>query len=464
MADRPDPNAPADPPADRHSVVPGRSSLVRPFGGPAAGLSRRGFLGAAAGIGLLSSGASMPGFLAATARAAAPASGPGALDRRILVIVQLTGGNDGLNTVVPHRDDRYHRARPTLRVPSREVLPVTDDLGLHPALGGLHRLHEDGRLGVIMNVGYPHPDRSHFRSMDIWHACTSGADVGDTGWLGRLADREGRPLAAWVDETAPGLAVRGREVVAASVGRLEDLPDGGDLDTIRRGAAGERGPAEDDLEFVRRTAVASVRQAERLRRVRAELADAASPRGGGTSGGGGSATYPEAPLGRRLRRVAALIAADFGPRVYYVTHDGFDTHARQDQSHEGLLRTLGDSVAAFQADVERRGIADRVLLMTFSEFGRRIAENGSRGTDHGAAAPLFVVGGGIRPGVHGGPPDLAAAEGRGRSMMAAAAGVDGDVPYETDFRSVYAAVLEDWLGLDRAGVVPAGHPGVPLVG
>jgi uncharacterized protein (DUF1501 family) len=411
-----------------------------------------GVLGGLGGIGLLASGATMPGFLARTAAAAAPASGPGSLDRRILVIVQLTGGNDGLNTVIPHRDDRYHRARPTLRVASRDVLRVTDDLGLHPALGGLHRLHADGRLGVVMNVGYPHPDRSHFRSMDIWHACTSGAEVGDTGWLGRLADREDRALAAWVNDDAPPLALRGRRVVAPSIGPLDQLPDGGDLDAIRAGAAGPRGGVDDDLEFVRRTAVAACAQAERLRRVRSELG---GPAAGGTA-------YPDAPLGRRLQRVAALIAADFGPRVYYVTHDGFDTHARQDLSHAQLLQTLGDAVAAFQSDVDGRGIADRVMLMTFSEFGRRIAENGSRGTDHGAAAPMFVVGGGVQPGVHGGVPDLAAADAGGASMVAA--GTDGDVPFTVDFRAVYAAMLEDWLGLDRAGVVPGAHAGLPIIG
>ncbi|MFK7961950.1 MAG: DUF1501 domain-containing protein [Phycisphaerales bacterium] len=407
-------------------------------------INRRSFLRRATGTaGLLAVAPTMPGFLARSAAAAAAHGGPGAVDRRVLVILQLTGGNDGLNTVVPFRDDRYHRARPTLRIDPGDALRLNDDLGLHPALSGLHRLHESGDLGVLMNVGYPNPDRSHFRSMDIWHACTSeipkyGSQPIDTstGWLGRLADAAGKPIAVNVDGQAPPLALHGRSIVPPSIESLDVLNLPGGTDAVRSLVAAGRGAgASDDLMYVQRVAVAACDHAAAVERV------AASDVGG--AGGDGGTPWPNTPLAGRLRTVSRLIDAGFDARIYYTTLSGFDTHARQDLSHAALLRELGDAVAAFQGDMTRRGLADRVMLMTFSEFGRRVAENGSRGTDHGAAAPMFVVGGGVKAGLHGGMPDLGDTK-------------NGDVPHAVDFRGVYGTMIKDWLGLDPSGVVPGG--------
>ncbi|MBL8878501.1 MAG: DUF1501 domain-containing protein [Phycisphaerales bacterium] len=392
--------------------------------------SRRVFLKSSiGGAALLAGGVSVPGFLARTARAATCETG-----QRILVVVQLTGGNDGLNTVVPFRDDIYARLRPTLRISDAQALRLTDDLGLHPEMRGLKKLFDHGQLSIINNVGYPNPDRSHFRSMDIWHTANLIPEDARDGWLGRVVDSESRetdaPGALHLASAALPLALRTQRQPVPSVESLEAfrLPDGAtDLAGL---IAAPRPSAADDLLYVQRVAVASCTNARRIESVlRNDRSDS---------------SYPDFGLAGRLRQIAQLIGAEFGARVYYTSLDGFDTHARQALAHGPLLRELSESLAAFQADLAARGVAEQVLTMTFSEFGRRVAENGSQGTDHGAAAPMMVMGAACRAGVIGGPPKLDAL-------------VDGDVAHQIDFRSVYATVLDDWLQLKSTAILGKYH-------
>ena len=420
-------------------------------------LSRRGFLThALGGATLLAGGWALPGFLSRTACAAAAAlqSGPatrGGADETILVVVQLSGGNDGLNTVIPFRDDAYHRARPTLRVAPERVLRLSDTLGLHPDMTGFKRLYDEGLLSVVTDVGYPNPDRSHFRSMDIWHAAHARPEEVKDGWLGRLVDAHGAeraaPLALQLDGGPLPLALRTQRLAMPSITSLDAfrLPAGAEAieEAIAapRGnasAASATGAAMDDLLFVQRLAVSSCATARHIEEVAREHRRADAP------------AYPAYGLAERLRQIAMLIGADFGARIYYTSLNGFDTHARQALAHGPLLREFSESLAAFMDDMCQRGLSDRMLVMTFSEFGRRVKENGSQGTDHGAAAPMFVLGGACRAGVIGGAPDLSNLD-------------DGDVRHRVDFRQVYAAVLRDWLRVDDRAVLAGAYEAVPVL-
>lgn len=389
--------------------------------------SRREFLKhSLGGTALLAGGLSIPGFLARTAKAAQAENG-----RRVLVVVQLTGGNDGLNTVVPFRDDVYARLRPTLRIAASQALHLTDDLGFHPEMRGLKQLFDAGQVSVVNNVGYPNPDRSHFRSMDIWHTARLQPEKDDRdGWLGRIVDREqglsDAPTALHLDSTSLPLALRTQRTPVPSIESLDAfrLPD--EADALATTISAGRKAASDDLLYVQRVAIASCKNARRIESV--------------VDSDHSSATYPSFGLAQRLRQIAQLIGADFGARIYYTSINGFDTHARQALAHGPLLRELSESIAAFQKDLTERGVADQVLTMTFSEFGRRAAENGSQGTDHGAAAPMLMIGAGCNAGVVGGAPQLDAL-------------VEGDVAHQIDFRGVYASLLEDWLRLDSKPIL-----------
>lgn len=389
-------------------------------------LTRREFLvQSAGGLTLAAASACLPAVLARTARAATqtPANG------RILVMLQLTGGNDGLNTVVPFRDEHYRRVRPTLAISRSEVHALNDEVGLCPQLRPLKEMFDDGWLSVVQGVGYPNPNRSHFESMDIWHCADPSLKRRESGWLGRALERDARLAALNLDEAPLPLALRAESVEVPSVQTIESfrLRDGGEGRT--RAAieavlsAAQEGPAS-DAEFIRRTAVSACENARRLEHLAGEQ------RGG----------YPGYGLARRLGQIARLIASDFGPRIYYTSLGGFDTHARQRTLHPALMDELGQSVRAFFDDLKQQGLAEQVLLVAFSEFGRRAEENASLGTDHGAAAPVILAGPGVRPGVIGPSPNL--------SKL-----VDGDVPHGVDFREIYAAVLEKWLSVPSRAIL-----------
>lgn len=353
---------------------------------------------------------------------------------RILVVLQLSGGNDGLNTVVPHRQDGYARARPSLALKAGTLHRLEDEHGLHGALGELARLYDEGRLAVVHGVGVERPDRSHFRSLEIWHSGEPDRPARGVGWLGRLADQiaarsSGSLPALHIGAGDVPLALMGERVLAPSLRdeRSLALESSGGLAVARAELARDRGGATGDLAFLRTAARTAYRASEELEAV------VAQPTG---------ASYPEHELARKLRLVARLIAGGFDTRLFHLSLDGFDTHARQAPLHTALLTELGASLAAFQRDLEAIGAAGRVVTFVHSEFGRRVEENASRGTDHGAAAPVFLVGGALARGIHGTPPDL-------RTL------VDGDVPATTDFRALYSALERDWLGLEPTTPVPA---------
>jgi uncharacterized protein (DUF1501 family) len=363
----------------------------------------------------------VPGFLARAARAARPES-----DGRVLVVVQLDGGNDGINTVVSFADDGYAKHRKALRLGKDRLVKVSDRVGLHPALADAGKLLEDGRLAVVQGVGYPNPSRSHFRSMAVWHtARLDPEEHKGPGWIGRGLDEApppagGAPAGLFVGSGPPPVALQGRRAVASAMERLEDfLPDPDDP----RPAPGGMRPADDLTEFVRRSMLDAYTTADRL----AAVARAR----------GGDAAYPRSGLGGRLQLVARMLKAGFGTRVYYTVQGGYDTHSRQLPTHEGLLFELGSSLRAFLDDLKAAGLAQRVAVLCFSEFGRRVEENGSRGTDHGTAGPVLLAGARVRAGLVGTTPSLLDLE-------------DGDLKAGIDFRHVYAGVLRDWLG------VPAG--------
>jgi uncharacterized protein (DUF1501 family) len=367
---------------------------------------------------------------------------------RTLIVVQLAGGNDGLNTVVPYQDGRYYSARPTLALRPETVIPLTAELGLHPALSGLSRVWAEGRLAVVEGVGYDHPSLSHFEAMDIWQ--TADPQRGrQSGWLSKVVagavDSQGHPLGA----VALGARLPPALCCPPNAAAVIEGPEAFRL------APDPKYPA---LTAAREVALRRLYDAYRPPAPYAALFESASV---GAAVGMAqlqqalesyrpAAEYPQTALGTGLKLFAALVDRGLGLRVGYVIQGGYDTHAEQARTHEALLRGLGDALAAFYADLAARGHLDRVLVLTWSEFGRRVAENGSRGTDHGTAAPMFVLGGRVRGGVYGSPPDLGRLD-------------NGNLRFETDFRAVYATVLQAWLGADPAEVLGRSFPTLPLL-
>jgi uncharacterized protein (DUF1501 family) len=350
---------------------------------------------------------------------------------RILVVVQLSGGNDGLNTVVPYRDELYAKSRPKLGIPSSDVIKLDDQLGLHPSLRSLEDRCSANRFTIVQGVGYPVPNRSHFESMDIWHSCHSKKDRTQSGWLGRwISEQNSNPT---TDSTAIHLgseplplSCQERGVQVPSLSSLEQMRlkskviDAQSLEMKSEKAASSEGSGS-LLDFVSTSTVAALQVSERLEKILAQP-DA-------------SGDFPKTAIGDKLRAVSRLILSGVKTRVYYVTLDGFDTHANQPDVHATLLRQWSEALSAFLSRLEQSGQQDRVLVMTFSEFGRRVSENASQGTDHGAAAPMFLAGPRLPKIIQGPNPDLSDLD-------------DGDLKYKIDFRSVYAAVLDSWLGTD----------------
>ena len=381
----------------------------------------------------------------------APATGR---DDTILIILQLAGGNDGLNTVVPFADDAYHRARPGLAVAADKVSRLDDYCGLHPALHGIARLAGEGHATIVQGVGYPNPNRSHFRSTEIWHTASDASQREPYGWLGRFCD-----AACSGDDPGPAIAVGGQmpQILrsasgsAISIGAPKDFafhngmvppseepdddadaPEGGAVDAL----FGAMPPEEDLVGFLQRTALDAVASSTRVHQIIAKAHVGPS--------------YPATELGKRLELVARLIGGGLTSRIYYVSLGGFDTHANQKGAHENRLSVFDDAIDAFCTDLRGQGNFDRVMVMTFSEFGRRVAENASGGTDHGAAAPVFLFGGALRGGLFGRHPSLTDLQ-------------RGDLVHSTDFRSVYATLLEQWLRTPSEQILGKTFAQLPLL-
>jgi uncharacterized protein (DUF1501 family) len=388
-------------------------------------------------------------------------------DGTILVVLQLAGGNDGLNMVVPFADDAYYRARPRLGLAAGSLLKIDNYRGLNGKLTGLKSLHDEGHLAIIQGVGYPNPNRSHFRSTEIWQT-GSDADRNESyGWLGRYFDN----YCAGCDPTV-GVAI-GEEMPQAfaakrptgvtfsrpeqfrwrpsepSGGRMSDeemffrqLNEGEDSAPVASEGASVAaipGKTKSDLstlDFLQRTALDAQLSSDKILEIARKYKS--------------TVAYPPGQLAASLSVIARMIAGGLPTRVYYASHGGFDTHAGQANAHDRLLGELNDAISAFVVDLKQQGNFDRVLLMTFSEFGRRVAENANGGTDHGAAAPMFVLGGKVKPGIFGKYPSLTDLD-------------RGDLKFNTDFRSVYGTVLEQWLKAPSQVVLGRKFPALPIV-
>jgi uncharacterized protein (DUF1501 family) len=396
-------------------------------------ISRRTLLRSSA---MLSIAPAVPAFLSRTACAA----GSGR-DGRVLVVLQLDGGNDGINTVVPFGDEGYARHRRELRLPADKLLKIGEGVGLHPAMRSAADLLETGRLAIVQGVGYPNPDRSHFESMAIWQTARPGQPGREVpGWLGRALDAAGEsrrePAAIHVGTENLPRALFARRATSTS------FADASDLALAVPASPGES--SKDDA--VRQTDLAAFVH----RTVTSAYATAAELRAAADKGRDSSAKYPDSELARRLDLVARSIKSGSPARVYYVIQGGYDTHAVQLPTHSRLLREFAGAVRAFLDDLGAVKLADRVVVMAFSEFGRRPEENGSLGTDHGTAGPVFLAGPSVKAGLVGKTPSLADLR-------------DGDLAWSIDFRSVYATLLDKWLNLPAQEILGGNFDVLPVL-
>ncbi len=385
-------------------------------------LKRRRFLQ----MGTLASAAVlMPRFLKAF-----EGGNPLPLQERTLVILQLTGGNDGLNTVVPVTNDLYYAARPHIGLRKGDTLSLTPDAGLHPALPFFKDLHDNGHLAILNNVGYPEPDKSHFRSMDIWQSASGSREYLQTGWVGRYLDAVchncDRPLQALELDTTLSLAMKGSHNKAFAFKDPKRLYRTSQ-DPFLQQVAKAHVHTDETADYLYQTLGTTLSNARYI----FEESKAQNTR----------QTYPATALGHDLKQVAALICSDINTRVYYLSIGSFDTHNAQLARQKALFTQLNDAVAAFVADLKANNRFDDVLLMTFSEFGRRVAQNASAGTDHGTANQMFFISGALaQQGLLNPLSDL-------RNLA------DGDLQFTEDFRDVYATVLRKWLRADDARIL-----------
>ncbi|NCT75853.1 MAG: twin-arginine translocation pathway signal [Sphingobacteriales bacterium 46-32] len=379
----------------------------------------------------------LPRFLKAFERPAMVPPG-----NKVLVVLQLSGGNDGLNTVIPVRNDLYYKARPRLGIAAGKALSLTDEAGLHPALTAFKSLYDEGQLGILNSVGYPNPDRSHFRSMDIWHTASQSQEYWHTGWLGRYLDAQctgcARPTQAIEMDDVLSLSMKG------------DHYKGIALKDPRRlyGTANEQFFRDTLKEH---TAVNGEQPVDYLYKTMAETLSSADYIFKQSRLHPSNAAYPKTGLGNSLKTIASLIFSDINTKVYYVSLGSFDTHINQDAQQQRLFTEMNDAVAAFVKDLQQNHRFEDVLLMTFSEFGRRVAQNASGGTDHGTANNMFLVGGGLQQqGLINALPNLADLD-------------EGDLKHQIDFKQVYATVLNNWLQADAAAILGRNYSSLKFV-
>lgn len=422
------------------------------------------------GLTFVSLGMAAPALLARAAESAAAARHAG--EGRILVVLQLSGGNDGLNTVIPYADPLYYQARPTIGINRSQVVPLSEKIGLHPGMAALKPLYEQGRLAIVQGAGYPNPNRSHFRSMEIWQTADPVSTIPGEGWLGRYFDDDGHlrenPLAGinFGGELPRTLASDFGSVVSMQSPQTFQLqPIAGQerqaeiqafLQLYSQGTMASGYP-----DLVRKVGRNAYTSSEKIKRALV-VKPGDGPELGAPSGQALDAppAYPTtgqgrnvrlSPLGENLRTIAQLIAADLGTRIFYVSQGGFDTHANQPTTQSRLLQDLADSLAAFYGDLKQRGLENQVTLVAFSEFGRRVQENASSGTDHGAAGPMFVLGGAVRGGLYGEHPALDDL-------------YQGDLKFHVDFRQVYATLLDRWLNAPSQKILNGSFQPLPLFG
>ncbi len=344
---------------------------------------------------------------------------------KVMVVLQLSGGNDGLNTVIPVRNDIYYRSRPKLGIEKDNALQLTDEVGINPALQYFKELYDDGSLGIINNVGYPNPDRSHFRSMDIWQTASDSDTYIYTGWLGRYLDAQcsgcGKPTQALELDDVLSLALKGENNKALAVKDPKRLYNTSHEKYFKQISAAHL-PEEETVDYLYKTLSETLSSADYIFEQ--------------SKSHPSSQIYPSTETGKNLKTISSLIMSDINTKVYYLSLGSFDTHVNQENQQKRLFTELNDAISAFVKDLKANNRFQDVMLMTFSEFGRRVAQNASGGTDHGTANNMFFVGGGLkRKGLINSMPDLNDLN-------------EGDLKHTVDFKSVYATVLRKWLNAD----------------
>jgi uncharacterized protein (DUF1501 family) len=409
--------------------------------------SRRSLLGR--GALLVASGVLAPSFITRTAMALNTQADATTNNNMILVVLQLSGGNDGLNTVIPFGDSNYASLRPSLGIASSDVLHLTDSVGLNPNLAKLKALYDQGKVAIVQGVGYPNPNRSHFRSMDIWHSASP--DIFErSGWLGRYvsacqcAQDNALPAISvgdqlntlfWTDSTlVPAVASIGAFSFMTDTKYKNDRTY--QMQTLQN-IYSQAGNWSDHESLIRRGTLEALQGSDELQKVAAAYTTAVQ--------------YPNNGLAAQLKLVAQVIAGKLGTRLFSVSQGGFDTHANQKPTQDRILGQLGDSVDAFMQDLANIGQQDNVVIMTFSEFGRRVKQNGSNGTDHGTAEPMFIIGNKVHGGLYGTYPSLGDLDS------------NGDLKFNADFRSVYAGMLKDVVGTDPAPVLMGSFPPIDVL-
>jgi uncharacterized protein (DUF1501 family) len=354
------------------------------------------------------------------------------LGNKVVVILQLSGGNDGLNTVIPVRNDLYYKARSRLGIAKTKALSLTDEVGLHPALTGFKELFDDGSLAIMNSVGYPNPDRSHFRSMDIWHTASQSNEYWTNGWVGRYLDAQckgcDKPTQAIEIDDVLSLALKGEDIKGIAVKdprRLYGTANEKFFRDIMKNHKDEAG--EQPVDYLYKTMAETLSSADYIFQ-QSKLHPS-------------NADYPKTDLGNSLKTIASLIYSEINTKVYYVSLGSFDTHINQDAQQQRLFTEMNEAVKAFVKDLKQQNRFEDVMLFTFSEFGRRVEQNASGGTDHGTANNMFLVSGGLKQkGILNPLPDLNDLN-------------EGDLKYKVDFKNVYATVLKKWLQADDKSIL-----------
>jgi len=360
-----------------------------------------------------------------------------------LVIIQLSGGNDGLNTIIPYGNDIYYQKRNTIAINQTDVIKLNDMQGLNPNLSALKDIYDQGLMSIINSVGYPNPDRSHFRSMDIWQTASDSNQFLTTGWIGRYLDSNCQSCknpytAIEVDDTL-SLAMKGAKMKAIAVqdpNKLYQIT----REPFFKDLVHDHGDAnlnEDNLGYLYKTMIETYSSANYIQNTSKTYTV--------------TAEYPATALGNQLKTVSKFINSGLQTRVYYVSLSGFDTHVGQQNQQSRQLKIYGDAVAAFVKDLKQTGKLDDTLVMTFSEFGRRVEQNASNGTDHGTANNILIYGGKLtKAGFYNEAPNLSQLD-------------NGDLKYEIDFRDVYATLLDKWLGINNGQILTKSFAGLNFV-
>ena len=347
-----------------------------------------------------------------------------------MVVLQFSGGNDGLNTIIPIRNDIYYKSRPRLGIQKDKALQLTDEVGLNPALPFLKTLFDEGNLGIMNNVGYPNPDRSHFRSMDIWQSASNSNQYVNSGWLGRYLDAQcngcDKPTQALEVDDILSLALKGENNKGLALKDPKRLFNSSHEKYFKEiNAAHEQDEAT--VDYLYKTMSETLSSADYIFQ-QSKLHPSAQ-------------TYPGTELGKNLKTIASLILSDINTKVYYVSLGSFDTHVNQENQQKRLFTELNDAVNAFVKDLKKNNRFQDVMMMTFSEFGRRVTQNASGGTDHGTANNMFFISGGLKEkGLLNAMPDLTDLN-------------EGDLKHTVDFKNVYATMLNKWLNADDQNIL-----------